>query len=202
MTGVGGTGPRITMMDLSAQDSYYQMDTAHPLWYQQEWYQIDDVVVLGNFTKQPTLKPINFTTVGLSNEPVFKISNEKPTLRWHKDTPKDDETIYASLKNYETDIPELFDMAKRRTNSLMKTVHYIDTGDSPPMKIPPRRYSPSQEQALRTFVNKHNSKTLRKSSSPWASPSLLTPKEAPGQTVMPNKYDENVQGTGGTHFLT
>ena len=52
----------------------------------------------------------------------------------------------------------------------------IDTGDNPPVKQPPRRYSPAQEQALRDFVRKHEGTLIRKGKGPWASPAVGTYK--------------------------
>ncbi|POS81798.1 hypothetical protein EPUL_006489, partial [Erysiphe pulchra] len=73
-------------------------------------------------------------------------------------------------------VPTRISWSKRQTELLTKTKHRIDNGNSNPIKLPPRRYSPIQQQAIQEFCKTHDGKIIRKSHSPWAAPLLLTPK--------------------------
>ncbi|KAI1006920.1 hypothetical protein K3495_g1298 [Podosphaera aphanis] len=55
-------------------------------------------------------------------------------------------------------------------------------GDRQPIKLPPRRYSPHQLQAIRDFCKTHDGKIIQKSQSPWAAPFHLTPEKTPSKT--------------------
>ncbi|KAI1431726.1 hypothetical protein GGR50DRAFT_697701 [Xylaria sp. CBS 124048] len=105
-------------------------------------------------------------------------------IQWHKNTPKS-QWVRDYLAQYERDFPEVLDITKRRPTKKMKTQHYIETGDAAPVKLPPRRYSPSQEAALRKFVQAHDGVHVQRSKSPWGAPALLTPKKPPGESNMP-----------------
>ncbi|KAI0992947.1 hypothetical protein K3495_g15237 [Podosphaera aphanis] len=81
--------------------------------------------------------------------------------------------MYASL------FPGLFNKSLRRTEKLLNTQHIIDTEDNAPVKLPPRRYSPAQQDAILNFCKTHEGSIIRRSKSPWSAPLLLTPKKTP-----------------------
>ncbi|KAI1006983.1 hypothetical protein K3495_g1237 [Podosphaera aphanis] len=54
-----------------------------------------------------------------------------------------------------------------------------------PVKLSPRRYSPSQQDAIRDFCKTDEGSIIRKSKSPWAAPLVLTPKKTPNPTKSP-----------------
>ena len=77
--------------------------------------------------------------------------------------------------------PGVFDARFRKQTLKIKvrTEHIITTKSGRPIKIPPRRYSPAQEQAIREFINKAiRDGIIKKSKSPWSSPALLVPKKS------------------------
>ncbi|KHJ30243.1 putative krab-a domain-containing protein [Erysiphe necator] len=103
----------------------------------------------------------------------------KADITWHRANPLIS-SKYTLI--YETKFPELFNKSLRRTEELSKTTHQIDTGEHSPIKLPPRRYSPSQQEAIRDFCKAHQGTLIRKSKGPWAAPLLLTPKKTPSQS--------------------
>ncbi|CAJ2510770.1 Uu.00g063950.m01.CDS01 [Anthostomella pinea] len=130
-------------------------------------------ITLTNYPSSPILKPIPQDRAHLFSEPAYKADEpvrEGPAkeikVKWSHKTPTDNAQINEYLASYERDFPGLFDPAKRRTDVLTKTVHTIDTRDSLPVKLPPRRYSPPQVQAMKDFVNKHEGKIIRKGKGP------------------------------------
>lgn len=88
-------------------------------------------------------------------------------MSWHKKTPTDNQQVNTHLVYYVEKFPELFELAEKRTTANIATKHYIDTGDDSLVKLPPRRYNPTQVQALRDFVRKHEGVVI------------FTPKRAP-----------------------
>ncbi|KAF2963620.1 hypothetical protein GQX73_g9950 [Xylaria multiplex] len=206
MTGVGGTGPQITH-DCQVSATFLMGDKATEEWTLtggvvpdrtfpgdftvgkrifHEWggcfdmIRGDETLRLTKFSGQPILRPLQHTHSSPATEIALMASDI--TIEWHKNTPTDS-FAQACLKEYVAKFPGLFDSAKRRTDVVMKTKHYIDTGDHPPIRLPPRRYSPMQEKALREFVKAHLGIHVRKGFGPWGSPALLTPKKAPGETT-------------------
>ena len=95
----------------------------------------------------------------------------------------DDPKVQTYLQIYTAKFPGLFDPTQRRTDVLAKTQHRIDAGDNEPLRQPPRRFGPAQEQA----TSKLTRKLIRRSKSPWAWPSHLVPKKpTPVGSGMPN----------------
>ncbi|KAI0996082.1 hypothetical protein K3495_g12100, partial [Podosphaera aphanis] len=132
-----------------------------------------------NLPRTPILNPCNLTQLcpSASFESIF-ITNDA-VIKWHPSTP-------AEANNF-TDFyiykfPSLFKKNLRSTNKNFKTQHSIDTSDHKPIKLPPRRYSPAQQQAIRDFYKAPNGSIIQKSKSPWAAPLLLTPKKVPTTT--------------------
>lgn len=117
--------------------------------------------------------PILTLNTGVYSKPLQIFSVSETQYKWHKSTTEEG-LRYG--KQYSKLFPELFSKHLRRNDFLSKTTHKIDTGDHPPIKIPPRRYSPSQQQAIRDFCKAHQGTLIKKSKRPWAAPLLLTPK--------------------------
>ncbi|KAI1003039.1 hypothetical protein K3495_g5163 [Podosphaera aphanis] len=156
-----------------------------------------ETITLLNFTGKPTLQPINKPTSVISQtqrssqfvttfyeHPISKSHNLLfQSIKWPVDTPINNSQVSPYLKEYARLFPGVFDARFCKRSIKIKTEHIIDTGNAPPLKLPPRRYSPSQENALRDFVKKHQGVILTKSKSPWAAPALLTPKKTPGAII-------------------
>ena len=114
-------------------------------------------VTLSNLPYQPSLIPLISSppTTGLVYTTI-----ETNVKTWHHTTP-DIGLKYG--KTYFENFPSLFDKALRQTNVLSKTKHRIDTGNHPPIKLPPRRYSPQQTQAIRDLCKAHEGSIIEKS---------------------------------------
>ena len=83
------------------------------------------------------------------------------------------------------EFPNVFKRQADMRVSKTKVKHKIDTGDSDPIRIPPRRYSPAQIEALKEFIQMAiDLGIIRKSKSPWSAPALLTPKAVRSLTGM------------------
>lgn len=212
MTGVGGKGPRVeydavveaqfktetgltepfTISVGVVPDGTFPGDLTLGKGVFHQWQLLchkDGNISLEQYPNNPKLLRINHSNTNIITEMAF---TTHLTVHWHKKTPLDNPLITEYLLKYPMRYPGIFDQTQRQGNTRLQTVHHIDTEGHQPVKLPPRRYSPRQEEALREFVQAHEGKLIRKSKSPWASPSLLTPKKAPGQTTKPNKNDTNV----------
>ena len=83
------------------------------------------------------------------------------------------------------EFPDVFKRSGDMRLSKTKVKHKINTGDSDPIRIPPRRYSPAQIEALKDFVKMAvDLGIIRPSKSPWSAPALLTPKAVRSLTGM------------------
>ncbi|KAI0996091.1 hypothetical protein K3495_g12090 [Podosphaera aphanis] len=129
----------------------------------------DNSLILSCFPKQTTIQPY------ASNYFYYSSSFDTSVPSFHSSTPS---FAKPFLELYLSKFPELFNKRLRRTEELSKTVHRIDTQGHAPIKTPPRRYSPSQVEALRDFCQTHVGTILQPSTSPWAAPVLLTPKKS------------------------
>lgn len=47
-------------------------------------------------------------------------------------------------------------------DQLSNASHCIDTGDHPPIELPPRRYSPQQQLAIKEFCKAHEGTIIQK----------------------------------------
>ena len=112
---------------------------------------------------------------------ITSLADNSTAIRWHRATPRNEHT-QPWLDEIGQRFPRLFDERCRGKGRIAQTVHRIDTSDSPPVKIPPRRYSPSQVQAIRVFVKSHLGSVIQKSSSSWSFPLHLVPKKTPEPT--------------------
>lgn len=114
-------------------------------------------------------KSVHFTsddTYATSEEVVHQLRNVDP--KYHD-----------IINGWNKEFPGVFDEKLRKTSEKATVMHRIETGDNPPMKTPPRRFSPAQEAALREFCQSYDGVIIQKSKSPWASQALLTPKKNP-----------------------
>ncbi|VDB84441.1 Bgt-20390 [Blumeria graminis f. sp. tritici] len=126
-------------------------------------------IKLLEFPEIPVLNPLienNLSQKIFTTKEIYKI-------KWHPNT-----TIqgvkYGQI--YAEKFPSLFDKYLRRSDILSKTSDRIDTNNSPPIKLPPRCYSPSQIQANRDFRTSHEGTLIKKCKGLWAAPLLLTQK--------------------------
>ncbi|KAI0995043.1 hypothetical protein K3495_g13137 [Podosphaera aphanis] len=193
MTGVGGSGP------LVSHDTIISFQFKTP----ESWSNIVKVscgIVPDNtFPGDLTLgkSVFHFLNISFNKDNSLTILNSSPpivihpfssnrlsyspstftilTPNFHMSTPN---FAKPFLDLYLSKFPELFNKRLRCTEELSKTVHRIDTQGHPPIKLPPRRYSPSQVEALRDFCQTHMGTILQPSTSPWAAPVLLTPKKS------------------------
>lgn len=166
--------------------------------------------------ENPILFPIN----SCNNKSLTFTTTDTEPVKWHKKPPILG-LKYANL--YVSNFPSLFNSSLRRTDILFQTRHFIDLGDHSPIKLPPRRYSPHQLEAIRDFCTAHEGKIIRKSKGPWAAPLLLTPKKTSSSnntTVwrvcvdyrelnkitkkhahpLPNAYDEIQRASGHEYY--
>lgn len=84
---------------------------------------------------------------------------------------------HPEVQSFRRDFPQLFDPAGKKVARASVITHHIDTSSASPIRIPPRRYSLPQQNALKEFVASglaHG--TIRISNSPWSSPALVVPK--------------------------
>jgi hypothetical protein len=153
-----------------------------------------ETVKLRNFENRPTLVPCDRVfkayfahTASAARETAGELLPQQKADalagRWSKGTPVDNPQIRNYLDGYITKFPGLFDPAKRREDVLYETKHAIDIGDKKPVKLPPRRYSPMQIEAIRQFVK--SCSIIRKRKGPWASLMLLTSKKPSGSHIRP-----------------
>jgi hypothetical protein len=88
------------------------------------------------------------------------------------------------LSNLKSLFPGVFDARLRKPTVKSRVHHYIRTKSDRPIKIPPRRYSPSQIQAMRDFCEKGlREGFLAKEESPYSSPALLVPKKPKAKAI-------------------
>lgn len=105
---------------------------------------------------------------------INQMSLVSSNIKWHPSTPAKYHSFYSE---YNVKFPQLFDRSLRRTDKLSNIRHNIPTGNHAPIKLPPRRYSPAQQDAIRNFCKAHEGTLIQKSTGPWASPLLLIPKK-------------------------
>lgn len=73
--------------------------------------------------------------------------------------------------------PNLYNESAVQTLTNAPVVHYIDTGDSPPIVARSRRYSPKENEAIEKDVTKMlEMNVIRKSNSPWSANPVVVPK--------------------------
>lgn len=92
----------------------------------------------------------------------------------------DNSVTNPEVQIWKTQFPSLFDDSTERTVPPKDhgVRHAIDVGDSAPVNLPLRTYSPGQIDCLEEFVsNGLNSGIIRESDSPWSSPALVVPKK-------------------------
>lgn len=133
-------------------------------------------VKLLKLLNEPVLTPTNNNNSQTLSS--FSATEMRP-IKWHPATTEEGLKFGAI---YTSTFPSLFDKSLRQPDTLSNTTHRIDTGNHTPIKLPPRRYSPVQLQAIRDFCKAHDGTIIRKSKSPWAAPLLLTPKKTSTQT--------------------
>ena len=120
-------------------------------------------------TKHSVLKAGSVPT---PTDPAVKPLPPLPAL-----TPAESEMRDRFIRLLHDEFPNVFKRTGDMTVSKTKVKHKIDTGDSDPIRIPPRRYSPAQIEALKEFIQMAiDLGIIRKSKSPWSAPALLTPK--------------------------
>ncbi|VDB93351.1 Bgt-20307 [Blumeria graminis f. sp. tritici] len=79
--------------------------------------------------------------------------------------------------------PSLSKKSARKIEVLSRTKHRIDAANHSPIKLPPRRYSHVQLEAIREFCKAHSGTIIRKSASPWVAPLHVTRrKHLPNQS--------------------
>ncbi|KHJ34098.1 hypothetical protein EV44_g3278 [Erysiphe necator] len=107
-------------------------------------FQDDGTIWPLNMPKYPTLTPIQNV-----NKEKSSFTASYP-IKWHyttSDVGREYGNIYASK------FPALFDKSLRRVDKLTIS-HSIDAGNLLPIKLPPRWYSPAQQQAIREFFKR------------------------------------------------
>jgi len=135
----------------------------------------DDTETEGHITLQYARPTSIFTT--LKSKAIDPNVRDLPKL---PDLLPDQITLIDKYtKQLKDEFPTVFKRASKMTESKTRVKHTIDTADNNPIRIPPRRYSHPQLQAMKEFVNTAvDLGILRKSMSPWSAPALLTPKAA------------------------
>lgn len=82
--------------------------------------------------------------------------------------------VETLLKNYQ----DVFAGPGDKLGQTKVAEHYIDTGDSRPIKLPPRRLSPAQKEVVEAEVEKMlENDIIEPSTSPWAAPVVLVKKK-------------------------
>lgn len=105
----------------------------------------------------------------LQNSPILQPAKGDLVFPLH------DEEIPSEIQHWKAEFPTLFDpIAKRDDAPLDHGIrHEIDVGDSSPINLPARTYSPAHASALDEFVDKglrHG--IIRESNSPLVKPSF------------------------------
>lgn len=176
----------------------------------------DGTICMLKLKDQPTLQPLYY----VQNSSHYLASSTTPSVNWNIST-SDTGVKFGTLHSFK--FPSLFNKSIRHTDVLFQTRHRINTGNHTPIKIPPRRYSPQQQEAIRHFCKTHEGLIIRKSKGPWAAPLLLTPKKSnnPNNATiwricvdyrelnkvtkkhahpLPNAYDEIQRASGHNYY--
>ena len=134
-------------------------------------------------TKVATLSPLPHQTIQSHTPSACKsptVSDSKSTLLWEMVrtaehlTDAQQSQLYSLLLSY----ADLFALNEEELGRTGIIKHHIDTGDAPPVRVPPRRLPKlRQDEATKLLQHMLDKKIIERSQSPWSAPVVLVRKK-------------------------